>query len=165
MNKTEQPTDVREYRRLRAWELKQQGWKQKDIAEALGVTPGAVSQWMKRAREGDGKEALYRRPAPGAPPRLSERQKAKIPALLEKGAETYGFRGDVWTRKRVAAVIRREFGVTYSPGHVGRILRALGWSLQKPEKRASQRDEEAIQKWVEEEWPKIKKRPQMKGAP
>ena len=159
MNETEQTTDAREYRRLRAWELKQQGWKQKDVAEALGVTPGAVSQWMKRAREEGGKEALRRRPAPGAQPRLSETQKGKIPALLEKGAEAYGFRGDVWKRKRVAAVIRREFGVTYSPGHVGRILKALGLSAQKPDKRAAQRDEEAIQKWVEEEWAKIKKRP------
>jgi transposase len=158
MNETEETKDIREYRRLRAWELKQQGWKQKEIAEALGVTPGAVSQWMKRAREGGGKEALRRRPAPGAKPRLSQAQKRKIPVLLEKGAEAYGFRGDVWTRKRVAAVIRREFGVTYSARHVGRILSALGLSLQKPVKRAAQRDEEAIQQWVEETWPEIKKR-------
>jgi transposase len=158
MNETKQTKDVREYRRLRAWELKQQGWKQKDIAEARGVTPGAVSQWMKRAREGGGREALRRRPAPGAAPRLSETQKGKIPAMLAKGAEAYGFRGEVWTRKRVAAVIRREFGVTYSPGHVGRILKAWGWSLQKPAERAAQRDEEAIQEWVEEEWLQLKKR-------
>jgi transposase len=158
MNETEETRDVREYRRLRAWELKQQGWKQKEIAEALGVTPGAVSQWVKRAREGGGKEALRRRPAPGAKSRLSQAQKSKIPALLAKGAQAYGFRGDVWTRKRVAAVIRREFGVTYAPGHVGRILRALGLSLQKPAKRAAQRDEEAIQPWVEEAWPTLKKR-------
>jgi transposase len=82
MNKRpERGTDWREYRRLRAWELKQHGWKQRDIAEALGVTPGAVSQWMQQARAG-GKEALPRRPAPGQAPRLSAEQKGKLPALL-----------------------------------------------------------------------------------
>lgn len=153
-----QTRDWREYRRLRAWELKQRGWKQKDIAEALGVTPGAVSQWMRRARAG-GKETLRRRPAPGRKPRLSAAQREKLPALLAKGAEAYGFRGAVWTRKRVAQVIRREFGVAYSPRHVGRLLKAIGWTVQQPEKRASQRDEAAIEQWVAEEWPRIKKRP------
>jgi len=95
--KQERTTDGREYRRLRAWELKQQGWKPKDIAEALGVTPGAVSQWRQRARAG-GKEALQRCPAPGRAPRLSAEQKEQLPALLAKGAEAYGFRGAVWTR-------------------------------------------------------------------
>jgi transposase len=151
-------TDWREGRRFRAWELKRQGWKQKDIAAALGVTPGAVSQWLKRAREG-GVEALRRRKAPGARPRLSAPQRAQIPGLLARGAEAFGFRGDLWTRERVAKVIRREFGVSYHPGHVGRILRACGWSLQKPIRRATQRDEAAIQRWKEERWPEIKKRP------
>lgn len=156
--KQTQTSDWREYRRLRAWELKQQGWKQKDIAEALGVTPGAVSQWMQRAQTG-GKEALRRRPAPGRVSRLSAEQREKLPALLAKGAEAYGFRGAVWTRKRVAQMIRREFGVSYSPRHVGRLLKALGWTVQQPEERAAQRDEAAIHQWVAEEWPRIKKRP------
>jgi len=156
--KQAQTSDWREYRRLRAWELKQQGWKQKDIAEALGVTPGAVSQWIQRAQAG-GPEALRRRPASGRAPRLSAEQRKKLPALLAKGAEVYGFRGAVWTRKRVAQVIRREFGVSYSPRHVGRLLKALGWTVQQPEERAAQRDEAAIQQWVAEEWPRIKKRP------
>lgn len=150
--------DWREYRRLRAWELKQQGWKQQAIAEALGVTPGAVSQWMQRASAG-GKDALRRRSAPGRAPRLSAQQRKQLPALLARGAEAYGFRGAVWTRKRVAQVIRREFGVSYSARHVGRLLKALGWTVQQPEKRASQRDEAAIERWVAEEWPRIKKRP------
>jgi transposase len=101
-------TDWREGRRLRAFELKQEGWSHQQIAEALGVSKGAVSQWMKRAREG-GVEALKRRPAPGARPRLSEQQRAKVPELLERGAEAHGFRGEAWTCERVAIVIRREF--------------------------------------------------------
>lgn len=107
---SKEATDWREGRRLRAWELKQDGWSQQEIAEALGVSKGAVSQWMKRTRQG-GVEALKRQPAPGAAPRLSEEQRARVPELLERGAEAYGFRGEVWTCGRVAEVIRREFGV------------------------------------------------------
>jgi transposase len=153
---SKEATDWREGRRLRAFELKQEGWSQQRIAEALGVSKGAVSQWMKRAREG-GVEALKRQPAPGALPRLSEEQRAKVPALLERGAEAYGFRGEVWTCERVAEVIRREFGVSYHPAHVSRLLKALRQSLQKPQRRANQRDKEAIEHWKEKRWPHLKK--------
>jgi transposase len=152
-----QATHWREGRRFRAWELHQKGWKQQAIAEALGVSQGAVSQWLKRAKEG-GVEALHHRPAPGAAPRLTPQQRAQLPALLARGAESFGFRGDLWTQPRIAALIRREFGVSYHPSQVGRILRACGFSRQKPLKRASQRDEAAIQRWREEDWPRIKKR-------
>ncbi len=138
------PRDWREGRRLRAWELKQQGWKQKDIARALGVTEGAVSQWVKRAGRGGGPEALRHRPAPGPVPRLSAEQKRELLAILERGAEAYQFRGDVWTAPRVAHVIRQEFGVCYDPGHVSRILRECRWSVQKPRRQASQRSQAAV---------------------
>jgi transposase len=131
-------TDWREGRRLRALELKRKGWKQRDIADALGVTKGAVSQWMKRAEE-EGVEGLMRKPPPGARPRLSEEQHERLPELLERGAEAYGFRGEVWTCARVARVIREKFGVTYHPAHVSRLLRALGLSLHKPARRANPR--------------------------
>jgi transposase len=150
-------TDWREGRRLRAFELKQQGWSQQRIAEALGVSKGAVSQWMKQASDGGGVEALKRRPAPGARPRLSEEQRAKVPELLERGAEAHSFRGDVWTCERVAIVIRKEFGVSYHPAQVSRLLEALRQSLHKPQRRAEQRDEEAIERWKEEKWPSLKK--------
>jgi transposase len=100
-----QATNWREGRRLRAYELKQQGWKQTEIADALGVTEGAVSQWMKRARE-EGMEGLRHKPPPGATPRLSEDERARLPELLAQGAQAHGFRGDVWTCERVAIVIR-----------------------------------------------------------
>ena len=76
-----------------------------------------------------------------------------------RGAEAHGFRGDIWTRGRVAEVIWREFGVRYTPTHVGRILRACGWTLPKPIRRARQRDEEAIRRWQAERWPEVKKKP------
>jgi transposase len=137
---SKEATDWREGRRFRAFELKQQGWSQQRIAQALGVSKGALSQWMKRARHGGGVEALKRRPAPGARPRLSEEQRARVPELLERGAEAHGFRGDVWSCERVALVIRKEFGVSYHPAHVSRLLKALRQSLQKPQRRAEQRN-------------------------
>jgi transposase len=137
-------------------ELKERGWKQTEIADALGVTEGAVSQWMKRARE-EGVEGLRHKPPPGATPRLSKDERAKLPELLAQGAEAHGFRGEVWTCERVAIVIRKEFGVSYHPAHVSRLLKALRQSLQKPQRRAEQRDEEAIEHWKEKKWPSLKK--------
>src|SRR5258707_2723874 len=100
----------REGRRLRAWELSQAGWKQKAIAAALGVSKGAVSQWMKRGRDG-GPEALLRRKAPGAASKLSQEQLGQLPAVLARGAEAYGFHGAAWTHPRIAQVIRQKMGV------------------------------------------------------
>ena len=158
------PRDWREGRRLRAWALKQQDWSQQAIADALGVTPGAVSQWMRRAREG-GAEALKRRVAPGPTPKLTDEQRERLPLLLAQGAEAFGFRGDVWTARRVTAVIRRELGVRYHPNHVGNLLRAAGWSVQKPVQRASQRNEAAIEAWRTERWPALKRGQTRRGEP
>jgi transposase len=156
--------DWREERRKRAWELKEEGWSQQDIAAALGVSEGAVSQWIKRGREG-GMEALKAHPPTGVSPRLTAEQKAQIPELLAKGAEAYGFRGDVWTASRVAEVIKRTFGVRYHRDHVGKLMREAGWSRQKPVERASQRNEEALKHWSEERWPDIKKKPSRTRQP
>src|SRR5688572_11821549 len=90
------PHDWKEGRRLRAWELAHLGRQQNAIATALGVTEGAVSQWLARGRAG-GIEALRRRPALGPPPKLTEAQRAALPSLLAAGAEAFGFRGEVWT--------------------------------------------------------------------
>jgi transposase len=158
------PHDWREGRRLRAWALARRGWTQQAIADALGVTPGAVSQWLARGRAG-GITALRRRPAPGPPPKLTEAQRAALPALLAAGAEAFGFRGEVWTTKRVAAVIAVRFGVQYHPAHVSRLLRAVGWSPQQPIQRATQRDAAAIAQWYAERWPALKRGLTRKGVP
>lgn len=155
--------DWKEGRRLRAWELSQAGWTQAAVARALGVTEGAVSQWITRARQA-GVSALYSRRAAGPTPRLTAEQRTQLPTLLSQGAESYGFRGDLWTRERVARVVQREFGVHYSAQHIGRLLRQIGWTPQKPIKRATQRNDEAIQRWQEERWPELKKRPSLKRA-
>src|SRR2546426_10513764 len=163
MKKNEQREDWQEGRRRRAWELSQQGWKQKDIAVALGVSKGAVSQWLKRART-QGVEALRRHPAPGPQGKLSAEQVAQLPEVLARGAEAFGYRGQVWTTKRVAEVIKRIFGVSYHPAHCSRILRAIKYSVQKPVQRATQRDEAAIHRWKEERWPLLQKRPRRKNG-
>ncbi len=158
------PHNWKEARRLQAWRLKQQGWAQRQIATALGVSEGAVSQWMKRGREG-GSEALRHRPPPGARCRLTDAQLAGLPALLQHGPEAYGFRGQLWTRGRIAAVIRAKFGVSYHPRHVGRLCKAIRWSPQKPARRARQRDEAAIAQWHDETWPAIKRGRARSGRP
>lgn len=163
MRRNTEPSDWREGRRIRAWELKQQGWSQKSIAAALGVTEGAVSQWIKRAVAG-GVASLKRQPPPGATPRLSDAQRADLPELLAKGAEHYGFVGAVWTQDRVRALIEQVFGVRYHRDHVGRILKAVGWSVQKPIERAIERDEAAIAQWKDEHWPELKKTREVKLA-
>ena len=131
---TTQPNDWREARRFVAWELHQLGWSQTRIAKTLGVTQGAVSQWLKRGREGGGTEALRHHPAPGRKASLTDEQLARIPALLAKGAAAYGY-GDVrWTTRRVAAVLKTVFGVSYHPGHVSRLLQKYspGWRTGDP---------------------------------
>src|SRR6476660_6370487 len=130
-----EPGNWREWRRLRAWQLKQGGWSQRAIAGALGVSEVSVSHWIARASEG-GPESLRARPGPGRPPSLSRRQKGLIPEFLWHGAEAYGFTGDVWTCARVAAVIQEELGVLYHKDHVGKLLKELDWTPQMPIKRA-----------------------------
>ena len=154
---------LNEWRRLRAWALHQDGWSGRAIAQALDVTPGAVSQWLKRARAG-GAQALVHRKPPGRASRLSAEQKAELVRLLEQWAEAHGFLGDVWTTKRVAALIKEAFGVRYHPAHMSRLLREVGWSVQKPIRRATQRKEAAIEQWWTERWPALQAKPKASGG-
>ncbi len=147
----------REWRRFRALQLKEQGWRQRDIAEALDVTEDTVGRWLARARMG-GPAALRARPAPGHPPKLSPAQRRLIPEFLWHGPEAYGFQGEVWTCARVSEVIEEEFGVTYHKGHVARLLKELHWTPQVPIQRALQRDEGAIEHWRGEVWPELRER-------
>src|SRR5512142_2484456 len=140
------PEDWRAWRRMQAWRLKQLGWKQRDIAVALGVTEGAVSRWVARARDA-GPAALLARPGPGHPTKLGPDQVRLIPDFLSHGAEAYGFRGEVWTCARAAKVIEEEFGVSYPKGHVSRLLKELDRTPQMPITRAIQRDEQEIEQW------------------
>lgn len=147
----------KEERRRHAIKLKQAGWKQRAIAEAMNVTEAAVSRWVKRHDE-DGEVGLQCRRHLGAASRLSVEQKSLIPEYLSHGAESYGFGGAVWTCARVATVIEREFDVRYDKSQVSRILKELKWTCQKPIERASQRDEHAITVWKTQTWFELKKK-------
>lgn len=153
---TNEAQNVREYRRLRAWEMHRQGYRQQAIADALGLTQSAVSQIIARAEAG-GIEALRHRKPQGAKPRLTAAQKADLITKLRQGAPVHGFQGDVWTCERIAELIKKEYGVTYHRDYIGPLLRQMGWSVQRPVVRASQRDESAIEHWVETELPGLKK--------
>lgn len=146
--------DFREWRRLQALHLRQQGWRRCDVAEALDVAERSVRNWTARARL-HGPQGLLSAPIPGRPPGLSLQQRQLIPELLWHGAEAYGFRGSVWTCGRIAKVIQEEFGIAYDKGHVSRLLRQLQWTPQMPIQRASQRDEQAIQRWRSVTWPRL----------
>jgi transposase len=128
------------------------GWTHASIAAALGVSDAAVSQWLKMARAG-GPDALRSKPRTGQGARLSEAQLHELPLLLDRGAEAFGFSGDLWTCPRIVQVIKRSFGVRYHPDHVRRLLHKLDWSYQKPIVYASQRNDAAISDWLTRVWP------------
>jgi transposase len=146
--------EFREWRRFQALHLKSQGWRRREVAEALSVTERSVNRWFTIARH-RGPEGLLSAPIPGRPPELSPQQLQRIPELLWHGAEAYGFRGDAWTCGRIAQVIEQEFGVSYDKGHVSRLLKLLRWTPQMPIERATQRDERAIEHWRSQTWPRL----------
>ena len=150
-----------EVRRRIAGKLLQEGMGLRKVARLVDAAPSSVGRW-KAMLARDGAAGLNARPHPPRPARLSEAQKQELAQALLKGPQAWGFATDLWTLPRVAAVIERQFGVKYHPGHVWHILHGMGWSAQKPEKRARERDEAAIQRWREEDWTRIKKKPPSK---
>lgn len=145
-----------ERRRLRAIALIQDGYSLNEAARRLGCQASSVMRWRDAFRRG-GRKALRPRPTPGRPPRLTKRQKARLVQYLLQGSLAHGYHTDIWTTLRIAELIQRQFGIRYHRDHVGRLLHALEWTCQKPERRATQRNEAAIEAWKTEDWPRIKK--------
>ena len=114
-------------------------------------------RWRDARRRG-GEKGLKVRYSPGRPLKLELRQRKRLVRLLLRGAQAYGYRTNLWTTARIAELIQREFGVQYHPDHVGRLMHDLDWSPQKPERRALEQDEEAIARWKQKDWPRIKKK-------
>lgn len=149
--------DQLEKRRRRAVQLLESGQTLTVVAHRVGAALSSVFRWWHTYRR-KGTRGLDAKPTPGRPPRLSTGQKRQLLKLLTRGALHAGYRTDLWTVPRVTELIHQQFGVRYHPAHVWKVLTALGWSCQKPERRAVERDEVAIARWKRDEWPRIKKR-------
>jgi len=147
---------VLEARRRRALALVQQGLSLNAAARRIGCAPSSVMRWVEAHRR-HGEAGLKVRPAPGRPRRLTARQEARLLRALLRGAVAHGYGTDLWTTQRIAAVIEHQCGVRYHRAHVGRLLGRCGWSPQKPERRARERDEAAIERWKRTRWPRVKR--------
>lgn len=147
-----------EQRRRRALRLLGEGWSPVEVARQVGVDRRSVRRWKAAARKG-GASAVAAKPASGRPRRLVARDLTRLRRLLLKGAQAAGLPTDLWTCPKVAWLIQRQFGVHYHPAHVSRLLHGLGFSPQKPTRRALERDEQRIRAWIEQDWPRIKKTP------
>lgn len=145
--------------------------RRKAVAEALGsdLTRAEIAKKYKVSRRGlylwlaahakDKKKGLTSRPTPGAPRRLSGAQMEQLERVLLQGAKAAGFPNDLWSCPRIRDLIEKKFGVSFHVDHIGRLLARLGWSPQRPERRAIERDDKRIRHWVKREFPRIKKKP------
>lgn len=153
-----------ERRRLRAARLLQQGMHEAEVARRVGAHRQSVNRWAQQLAEG-GKAALRRAPRAGRPSQLSAADRQRIVQGLQRGPEALGYRTSLWTSWRVADLIERECGVKYSTVHAWRLLRSLGWTPQRPARRALERDEAAIRRWKRVRWPQLKKTPKSEAKP
>jgi transposase len=145
-------------RRRHALRLLDQGLSFHEVARRIECHPSSVMRWRDtRRRRG---ERVYEVGAsPGRPPKLSPRDQRRLIRWLSLGALAQGYSTDLWTCARVGELIGLKFGVDYHRDHVGRLLHRLEWSYQKPQRRAIERDEEAIERWKRKDWPRIKRKP------
>ncbi|MCI0458014.1 MAG: winged helix-turn-helix domain-containing protein [Gemmataceae bacterium] len=148
-----------EERRVAAGRLLRAGrLSQAEIARGFGVTPAAVSQWARRLREAGAElSSLRQRRRSGRPPRLSPAEWAHLLGVLRAGAGAAGFDTERWTLRRIARVVRREFGRSLHPSSLSRGLRVRGWSVQRPAVRARERDDALVAAWLRRDWPRIKR--------
>lgn len=145
-------------RRERAIVLLKEGRGIREVARMVGSSGSSVVRWRDAHKKG-GAKALEPKPTPGRPRKLSAKQRQNLDRLLNKGPTAFGYKTNLWTLERIAAAIRKKFRVCYHPSQVWRILRQMGYSCQKPERRARERDEQAIAIWRKSDWPRIKKSP------
>ena len=145
-----------EKRRLLSIRLLKAGHPYRAVARRTGASLSSVVRWHQLFRK-RGAKGLRPRPSPGRPSLLSAREKKKLLRILNKGPLEAGYATNMWTLKRIRSVIRKEFGVRYTLANVWKLMHGLGWSCQKPDDRARERNEAAIQYWLEHMWPRIKK--------
>jgi transposase len=153
-----------ERRRNRAARMFEKGCPAADVSKRLGVARQVGYRW-KQAWEQGGKAALASKGKAGRKPKLSAAHARQVVEALIEGPDAQGYKTHLWTLPRVALLIHQLTGVRYHPGHVWRVLGALGFSCQRPERRAIERDGKAIGRWKRSRWPVIKKKPAGSAAP
>lgn len=153
--------NIVEYQRELCLKLKDEHFKQTKIASIIGKTQGWVSQVFTIFKQ-FGIEGLKEKKAKGSTSKITEQQKDILRIFLNNGALKYGFEGDIWTRKRIKLVIEELFCIQYSERHVDRILRKMGYSIQRPQKKDYRQKQELIEEWGTEKIPEIKKKPKKK---
>ena len=156
MSRPKGGADLLEDRRRRALALLDSGYSLNEVGRRIRCGASSVMRWRDARRRG-GDKALRVRYSPGRPLKLDQGQRKRLLRLLLRGAVAHGYRTHLWTTARIAEVIQREFGVQYHRDHVGRLMHSLKWSPQKPERRALERDEKAIERWKQKDWRRIKK--------
>jgi len=150
-------------KRIRAGRLLQKGETPTDVSRAVGVARQTIYTW-KNILETEGFDALRSVRGRGRPSRLEPGDLKSLRRCLLQSPTEHGFGTELWTLKRVQALIKRLHGVAYGQTQVWRILGSLGFSAQKPEKRALERDEEAVKHWKGRTWPALKKKPSAKAV-
>lgn len=145
-------------RRVRAARLLRAGRAPAQVAAMVGAPRQTVYRW-RDVLESEGIDALRTMSKGGRPARLGAEELSRLQVALLEGPTAHGFGTPLWTLKRVRLFIERQFGVHYSDVHVWRLLGQLGFSSQKPERRALERDETAIEHWKKRTWPRLKKKP------
>ena len=148
--------DLLEDRRKRALALLDSGYSLNEVGRRIGCNPSSVMRW-RNARQRGGAKALQVRFSPGRPLKLDRRQRRRLVNLLLQGPMMHGYRINLWTTARIAELIHTQFGIQYHRDHLGRLMHRLQWSPQKPQGRAPERDEQAIVRWQQKDWPRIKK--------
>ncbi|WP_447979454.1 winged helix-turn-helix domain-containing protein [Candidatus Nitrospira bockiana] len=156
--------DALEQRRREAAILLRQGVRPAEVARRLRVTRQSVSRWKAMVRE-NGRAGLRRAKRAGRPPTLTTADLKRVERALKAGPETQGYATGLWNLPRVAKLVERECGVRFGKTRVWQLLRALGWSCQRPTGQARERDEAAIRRWKRVEWPRLKKTLPPKAAP
>lgn len=147
-----------ERRRLLAIQRVAEGYSAEEVAEFLGVNPGTVRRWVTAFRH-HGAAGLVAQPVPGRPPKLSATQEKIVRRWLSDCPTEHGFATELWTAPRLAQLIEQEWGIHFHPGYLAAWLRQRGYTPQKPRRVARERNEEAIARWLAQDWPRVKKRP------
>ena len=148
---------VLENRRQLAVQRIEEGYSGQEVADFLGVAPSSVRRWVVSFRQ-HGADGLAAQPVPGRPPKLTSTQEKIVCRWLADNPTEHGFATELWTAPRLAQLIEQEFGVHFHPNYLTAWLRQRGFTPQKPRRRARERDDEAIARWLEKDWPRIKKR-------